>query len=64
MRRENSEAVRTLMEVNVEGRRGRGRPKKKWLDAIECDMKIAGVCVDDMGDRVKWKFKIQVADPE
>jgi len=29
MRRENSEAVRTVMEMNVEERRGRGRPTKK-----------------------------------
>jgi len=28
MRRKNSEAIKTVMEINVEGRRGRGRPKK------------------------------------
>jgi len=25
------------MEMNVQGRRERGRPKKRWLDAIGCD---------------------------
>jgi len=29
MKREDSEAVRTIMELSVKGRRGRGRPKKK-----------------------------------
>jgi len=43
--------------MNVEGRRGRGRPKNKWLDAIGCDMMTSGVCVDDVRDRVKWRFK-------
>jgi len=28
MRRENSEAVRTVMEMNVEEKRGQRRPKK------------------------------------
>jgi len=43
------------MEMNVEARRGRGRPKKKRLDAaIGGDMRTAGACVDDdVGDRVK-----------
>jgi len=52
------------MKMNAEGRRGRGNPKKKWLDAIECDMRTAGVGVDDVGDRVKWRFRTQVADPK
>jgi len=29
MRSENSETLRMVMEMNVEERRGRGRPKKK-----------------------------------
>jgi len=62
VRRENSEAVRMVMEMNVEGRRG--RPKKKWLDAFECDMRTAGVCVDDVGGRVKCEGLAQVADPK
>jgi len=45
MRRENSEVIRTVMEINVEGRREKRRPKKKWLDAFGYDMRTAGVCV-------------------
>jgi len=33
------------------------KTKKKWLDAIECDMRTAGVGVEDV-----WRFKTQVAD--
>jgi len=57
MRKENSIVMRTVMEMNVEGRRVKGRTKKKWLDAIGCDMRAAGVCVDDTGNRVKWMFR-------
>jgi len=35
------------MEMNVEGRRE--RPKNKCLDAIGCDMRTAGVRVDNVG---------------
>jgi len=27
-----------MMEFSVEGRRGRGRPTKKWLNTIEEDL--------------------------
>jgi hypothetical protein len=35
LRREESNTVRVVMEINVEGKRGKGRPKKRWLDTIE-----------------------------
>jgi len=41
IRREESEAVRTVMEMNIEKRRG--RPKRKWLNVIECDTRTCGV---------------------
>jgi len=41
------------MELNVEGRREREKPRERWLYAIGYNMKTAGVCVDDMGDHVK-----------
>jgi len=31
MSKENLEVVRTIMEMNIEGKRKRGRPKK-WFD--------------------------------
>jgi len=34
MNREDSEAVRTVMELGVEGRGGMGRPKTKWLNGM------------------------------
>jgi hypothetical protein len=34
------------MKMNVEGKRGRERPKKRWLDSIENDMNAVGACGD------------------
>jgi len=50
------------MKMTVEGRKGGERPKNKWLDAIRCDKWIADVCVDDVGDRVKWRFRTKITD--
>lgn len=35
MKREETETIRVIMRINLEGRRGRGRPKKKWFYTIE-----------------------------
>jgi len=34
MRRDETEAVRMVMKIDVEGKRGKGRPKNRWLDSI------------------------------
>jgi len=44
MWKEGSEAIRTVIELGVERR---SRPKKKWLNGIECDM----------GDGVKRRLR-------
>lgn len=46
--------------MNVEGSRGEGRPKNRWLDTI--NMRTAGVSIDDVIDRVKKRFRIRVPD--
>jgi len=51
-RRVDSEAVRTVVELSVEGRKVR---PKKWLNVIECDY----WCVSD---QFKWRFGIKMID--
>jgi len=51
------------MELSVERRRGSGRPKKKWSNGLECDTRAAGVCVNDVGDRVKWRLRTKGGRP-
>jgi hypothetical protein len=36
-----------VLKINVEGKRGRGRPKMRLLYTIENDMRALGVCVGD-----------------
>lgn len=43
MRKNYSDAVnRVVIKINTENKRGRKRPKKRWIDGIEYNMKIAG----------------------
>jgi len=45
LRRKETEAVELVKVMYVEGKRRRGRLKKRWLDVIENDMKRASVSV-------------------
>jgi len=51
MRREETKAVKVVMKMNVEGKRGRGRPKMIWLDTIENNMRAVRVCLGDVKNR-------------
>ena len=36
--RSEEEPIRSIMERNIEGNRGRGTPKKRWLDCVKEDL--------------------------
>jgi hypothetical protein len=40
MRRKETKAVRVVIKMNIEGKRGRRRPKKRWLDMIQNDIEL------------------------
>jgi len=46
------------MKMNVEGKKRRGRPKKRRLDAIENNTRAVGVCIGDMKNRDKFRTKV------
>jgi hypothetical protein len=48
IRREETNTVRVLIKMNVEGKRRTGRPKKRWLDTIGNYMRFIGVCIEDV----------------
>jgi hypothetical protein len=62
MRREQIKKVRVVMKINIKGKRGRGRPIKRLLDAIENNKSW---CVRrGHKNRDDWRFRIRVADPK
>jgi hypothetical protein len=41
------------MKMNIEGKREREKPKKRWLDTIENYLRAIDVCVGDVENRDK-----------
>ena len=52
-----------MLEMEPPGRRRRGRPKRRYVDAVKEDMQVVGVRVEDTENRVKWKTVIRCGDP-
>ena len=51
MRREEHYIQRRAMEIKVQGRRKRGRPKRRWLARVRDDIKENGLSADELYDR-------------
>ena len=62
--RANTQSVaRRAYDLNPDGRRPQGRPKKRWLDTIKEDMRAVGVKPEDANNRVVWRAMCKSADP-
>ena len=46
MRREEPYVGKRATEMKVQGRRKRGRPKRRWLDKVRDDMKEKGLSAE------------------
>ena len=55
MRREEHCVGRRAMVMKVQGRRKRGRSKRRWLDKVKDDIKEKGMSADDVYDRATWR---------
>jgi hypothetical protein len=50
------------MKMKVEGKRGKRKLKKGWLNTIENYMKAVDMYVGDIKNPDKWRFKTKIAD--
>ena len=62
-RRDEEHILRRAMEMEVAGRRPRGRPRKTWRETIEEDMRGLGLRRRDVYDRGKWRGLIARPTP-
>ncbi|XGW10231.1 hypothetical protein V3C99_012037 [Haemonchus contortus] len=51
------------LNLDVSGRRPRGRPKQRWLDTLHEDLKTVNIHPDQAFNREKWRQHIRKADP-
>ncbi|KAK3514571.1 hypothetical protein QTP70_021622 [Hemibagrus guttatus] len=62
-RRESEYIGRRMLEMELPGRRQRGRPKRRYMDGMNEDMKLVGASVEDAEDRDRWREMIRYGDP-
>eukprot|EP00102_Acyrthosiphon_pisum_P010115 XP_008178283.1 PREDICTED: zinc finger BED domain-containing protein 5-like [Acyrthosiphon pisum] len=65
MRRRENEIVRVTLEWKPIGKRPRGRPRKRWIDVVEEDLKILGVdnWRETVQDRDRWRSVAPAQNP-
>ena len=44
-----------MMVMKVQGRRKRGKPKRRWFDKVKDNIKEKGLSADDVYDRATWR---------
>uniref|UniRef100_A0A0E9T304 Uncharacterized protein n=1 Tax=Anguilla anguilla TaxID=7936 RepID=A0A0E9T304_ANGAN len=47
-----------MLEMELPGRRKRGRPKRRFMDMVREDLQVVGA-----EDRKRWKRMIRCGDP-
>ena len=63
MRRDQEYVGRKMMEMELSGRRRRGRPKRRFLDVVKEDMGEVGAKETDIEDRMVWRKIIRCGYP-
>ena len=49
--------------MKVQGRRKRGRPKRRWLGKVKDDIIEKGLSADDVYDPATWRRTSSYIDP-
>ena len=63
MRRDQEYVRRRMMEMELAGKRKRGRPKRRFLDVVKEDMGEVGAKETDVEDRKVWRMIIRCGHP-
>ena len=63
MRRDQEYVGRKMMEMELPGKRKRGRPKRRFLDVVKEDMGKVGAKETDVENRTVWRKMIRCGYP-
>ena len=63
IRRDQEYVGRKMMEMELPGKRKRGRPKGRFLDVVKEDIGKVGAKEMDMEDRKMWRMMIRCGHP-
>ena len=59
-RREADEDIRMVCEMTVGGNRSRGRPKQRWNDTVNADLRWLDLEREDTEDRSRWRSLVEL----
>ena len=62
-RREEDHVTRRTLEMEVEGRRARGRPRRRWMDCVLEDLATKRLRRRGVADRRRWRDMTRNSDP-
>ena len=63
LRRDEEGVERRIMDMEVQGRRGRDKPKTRWKDCIAADVREKQLDVRIVHNRNDWRPLIKNSDP-
>ena len=63
MRRDQEYVGRKMMEMELPGKRKRGRPKRRFLDVVKEDIEEVDAKETDIEDRKMWRMMIRCGHP-
>ena len=63
MRRDEDYVGRRVLEMEVQGRRRPGRPRRRWMDSVKEDLSERGLTGEEVYDRKRWKRLTRSVDP-
>ena len=63
MRRDQEYVGRKMMEMELPGKRKKGRPQGRFLDVVKEDMEEVGAKETDIEDRKMWRMMIRCGHP-
>jgi hypothetical protein len=63
LRADDGTIAKTGFNLEVPGKRPKGRPKQRWADTLHNDLKITGLHPDKANDRDYWRQRARRADP-
>ena len=64
VRRKDEEYIgRRMLTMELPGKRKRGRPKRRYMDAVREDMAVVGATEEEAQNRADWRRRIRCGDP-